>query len=139
MPTKKETTAAAKAIKDAAAPGPVANCVWSNNNSACTNTWFCLSKDIMGQHDVDFDTAETLKMSELAFWSDLAEDTRKVEARAIADMLTKLFVNMVGAEYEDGHNYASAVEAMGTILADEDKTMCELAAVVDEQHHFLTE
>ena len=93
----------------------------------------------MGQHDVDFDTAETLKMSELAYWNDDAEETREIEAKAIADLLTKLFVNMVGATYESGQNYASAVLAMTKILTQADKTLCELAAVVDEQHRFLTE
>ena len=139
MPTKNEKAAAAAALAAAASPSAVENCVWSNNNSACTNTWFCLSKDIMGQHDVDFDTAETLKMSELAYWNDDAEETREIEAKAIADLLTKLFVNMVGATYESGQNYASAVLAMTKILTQADKTLCELAAVVDEQHRFLTE
>ena len=72
--------------------------------------------------------AETIKMSELAFWSKFAAQTRDTEAKAIADMLTKLFVNMVGAEYEKGHNYASAVVAMSTILSQAGKTVCELAA-----------
>ena len=139
MPNQNEKKAAAAALEAAASEGPVKNCVWSNNNSACTNTWFCLSKDIMGQLDVDFKAAEMVKMSELAFWNDDAEANRDVEAKAIADMLTKLFVNMVGATYEPPHNYASAVLAMTGILTQAEKTVCELAALVDEQHHFLTE
>ena len=139
MPTAKETKAANKAIAAAASPGPVPNCVWSNNNSACVNTWFYLGPDIMGQHNRDFEAVETLKMSQLAYWNDDAGGTREVEAKAIAQMLTRLFKNDVGAEYESGHNETSAVEAMSGILLQKDKTMCELAAVVDEVHHFLTE
>ena len=139
MPTKKEEKAAAGALEAAAAEGPVANCVWSNNNAACANTWFCLSKDIMGQLDVDFKHAETFKMSQLAFWNDVAPGNREIEAGSIADMLTKLFTNMLSASYEPGHNFASAVLAMTQILTDANKTVCELAAVVDEQHRFLIE
>ena len=74
-----------------------------------------------------------------AFWNKDGGDNREAEAEAIADMLTKMFTNMLGATYEEGHNYASAVLAMTQILTDADKTVCELAAVVDEQHHFLNE
>jgi hypothetical protein len=138
MPTNAEKAAAA-AVAAAAAPGPVKNCSWTNNNAACANTWFCLSDKMMGQLSVGFDDAATVKMSELAFWNKDGGDNREAEAEAIADMLTKMFTNMLGATYEEGHNYASAVLAMTQILTDADKTVCELAAVVDEQHHFLNE
>ena len=132
--------AAAAALAAAAAPPPVKNCVWSNNNTACVNTWFCLSKDVLGQVDASFDDAAALEMPDLAYWNDLAgDDNRKVEAAALADILTKLFTNMVGAKYEPGQNYASAVVAMTAVLTDANKTVCELAAVVDELHHFTTE
>ena len=139
MPTKKETKKAAAAVAAATGPGPVPHCVWSNNNVACTNTWFCLSKEILGQLDASFDQAETLKMSQLAFWNDLAPANREIEAGSIADMLTKLFTNMLGAAYEPGHNFATASLALTGILTDPDRTVCELAAVVDEQHRFLNE
>jgi hypothetical protein len=132
--------AAAVALDAAAAPGTVANCHWSNNNAACVNTWFCLSKSVLGQLDASFDEAETVKVSELEFYNELApEDNTKVEAEALADILTKLFTNMLSAKYEAGQSYASAVTSMGSILSDRDKTVCELAAVVDEVHHFTTE
>ena len=86
------------------------------------------------------DDAETLQMNELAFWNDLAgPDNREVEAAALADILTKLFTNPLGARYENGQNYASAVVAMTVILTDAKKTVCELAAVIDELHNFTTE
>lgn len=138
MPTNAKKAAAA-ALAAAAAPGPVKNCSWTNNNAACANTWFCLSAQMMGQLSVGFNEAETVTMSELAFWNKQGGDNRKVEAEAIADMLTKFFTNMLGATYEPGDNYASAVLAMTQILTDADKTVCELAAVVDEQHRFLNE
>ncbi|MBC8096715.1 MAG: hypothetical protein H7Y43_12975 [Akkermansiaceae bacterium] len=143
MPTTKEKKAANKALTEAAALGQVPNCVWSNNNSACTKTWFCLSEDILGQlgkkESENFDIAGEVKMSELTFWNKHAPANRPAEAAELADMLTKLFCNMVGAVYEPGQNYASAVLAMTAILTDADKTVCELAAVVDEQHRFLKE
>jgi hypothetical protein len=136
-----KTVAAAKAaVVAAAAEGPVKNCTWSNNNVACVNTWFCLSKDVLGQLDASFAEAETRKMSSLAFWNDLAgAGTREAGARGLADLLTKLFTNVLGATYEEGHDRASAVEAMTLTLVDAGKTVCELAAVVDELHHFSLE
>jgi hypothetical protein len=141
MPTKKEQKAANDALAAAAAPGPIANCVWSNNNLACANTWFCLGEDILGQlgkkESADFDIAGEVTMPDLTFWNKTASAaSRQAEAEELAGMLTKLFCNMIGAQYESGHNFASAVEAMTAILTDANKTVCELAAVVDEQHHF---
>lgn len=132
--------AAAAALAAAATPPLVNNCVWSNNNAACVNTWFCLSRDVLGQIGASFDEAAMLEMTDLAYWNELAgDDNRKVEAAALSDILTKLFTNMVGAKYELGQNYASAVVAMTAVLTDANKTVCELAAVVDELHHFTTE
>jgi len=143
MPKKPKSDpnkAAAAALVAAATPPLVNNCIWSNNNAACVNTWFCLSEQVLGQIDASFDDAATLTMPDLAYWNELAgADNRKVEAAALADILTKLFTNMVGAKYEPGQNYASAVVAITAVLTDENKTVCELAAVVDELHHFITE
>src|ERR1041385_3038401 len=105
MPTEKEKKAADAALKAAASKGTVNNCVWSNNNAACANTWFCL-KDILGQLDADFDPAATIKMSKLAFWNSVAEQNREIDAASIADQLTKMFINFWAATYEDGQNYA---------------------------------
>ena len=87
--------AAAAVLAAAATPPLVNNCVWSNNNAACVNTWFCLSKQVLGQIDASFDDAALLEMTELAYWNELAgDDNRKVEAAALADILTKLFTNI---------------------------------------------
>jgi hypothetical protein len=143
MPKKSKpdaNKAAAAALAAAATPPLINNCIWSNNNAACVNTWFCLSKKVLGQIDASFDDAATLTMPDLAYWNDLAgDDNREVEAAALADILTKLFTNMLAAKYEPGQNYASAVVALTSVLTDADKTVCELAAVVDELHHFTTE
>lgn len=140
MPSVTTKKKAKKAIAAATAEGPVANCTWSNNNTACLNTWFCLSKGVLGQIDASFEEAETMTMAQLEFFNELAPgDNLRVEAAALADVLTKLFTNVLGARYENGQNYASAVQAMATVLADAEKTICELAAVVDELHRFTTE
>jgi hypothetical protein len=140
MPTTKAKKSAARALGAAASSGPVNNCSWSNNNVACVNTWFCLSKDVLGQLDASFEDAQTIEMSELEFFNELAPgDNAAVEAAALADVLTKLFTNVLGAKYEQGQNFASAVLAMTAVLSVADKTVCELAAVVDELHHFTTE
>jgi hypothetical protein len=133
-------TAAKAALAAAATPGAVKNCTWSNNNAACVNTWFCLSKKVLGQFDATFAAAETITMDQLVYWNAVAPDgNRQVEAQSLADILTKLFTNVLGATYEPKQNYASAVNAMTTVLTDATKTVCELAAVVDELHHFPTE
>ena len=136
MSTKKNQKAATKALAAAAAPGPC----WSNNNAACVNTWSLLSNKVLGQHNLPFNPVGSLTMEELPFFNKVASSGGQVlEAAAIADMMTKLFVNVLGAEYEGGQNYDSAVLAMTAILNDPDKTVTDLAAVVDEQHRFLIE
>ena len=129
MPTKKQLAAADKAVAAAAAPGPA----WSNNNVACLTTWTVLSQKILGQHDLPFEPVGALKMSKLPFFNGVATVGNQVlEAEAIADMIYKLAQFKLAAQPEPGHDYVSAVNAMTQILKDKDKTVAELAAVVDE-------
>lgn len=135
-PTSKEKLAATTALTAAAAV-PANHCVWSDNNAACVNTWMCL-KNILGQISADFYHAESIPVSQFAFWNAVSgAANRAIEAAAIADLMTKIFTRTLRATYEPGQNYASALLAMQEILTDGDKTVCELAAVVDEQHRFL--
>ena len=138
MPTAKEKKAAAEALEAAAAPGPAENCVWTNNNAACLVTWKCLGDKLLDQFTspLEFEDAGTVKMSELALWKNLNEETRKGEAGSMADMITKISINFFKADYEPGQNFGSAVLAIKATLLSKDKTVCELAAVVDEQHKF---
>lgn len=137
---KKDIKAAVKAVKAATSDGPVKNCTWSNNNAACVHTWYCLSSALLHQTNAELDKVETVKMKQLAFWNGVASpEINEAEARAIADMLTKLLTNAFAAKYEAGQNYASSVVALTAILTQADKTVCELAAVVDETHHFVME
>lgn len=136
MPAKKDQKAAAKALAAAKAPGPA----WSDNNAACVNTWAILSNKVLGQHNRPFQAVGAMSMAQLPFFNKVASSSGQVlEAGAIADMMTKLFVNVLGAEYEPGQSYASAMLAMTVILKDGEKTVTDLAAVVDEQHRFLIE
>ena len=138
MPTKKETKAAAAALANATAAGPVPNCTWTNNSAACLVTWKCLGDQLLSQFTTaaKFEDAGTVQMSGLALWKNLNAETRKAEAGSMADMITKISTTFFKADYEPGQNYGSAVEAIKTILLAKDKTVCELAAVVDEQHKY---
>jgi hypothetical protein len=136
MPAKKNTkalAAAAKALTAAAAPGPA----WSNNNMACLAVWTIYSQKVLGQHDDPFEDVGGLKIGDLPFFNKVPTIGNQVlEAEAMADMTVKYCQHPLGADFESGQNYASAVLALTEILKDKTKTLNDLAAVVDEMMAF---
>lgn len=132
-PTPKARAAASKALAAAAAPGPA----WSNNNMACLAVWTIYSQKVLGQHDEPFDPVGELTIGELPFFNKIPTIGNQVlEAEAMADMTVKYCQHPLGADFESGQNYASSLLALAEILKDPDKTLTELAAVVDEMMAF---
>jgi hypothetical protein len=112
-----------------------AGCDWNKNNLACTNTWAFLRG--LGQLRPAFSDSKDIRMSELAFWNPAASsESRKLEARALASQLDRIFTKSLLAKYETGFNFAKAVDAMVQILTSSDRTVCELSVVVDEAYNF---
>jgi hypothetical protein len=137
-PSKAVVASANNAIANAADPGPVPGCVWSNNNWACNKTWWWLV--FLKQINSAFSVSGAVKMNELAYWNKTASSqARELEAEGLADMMIKGFIEVEGAGYEDGFNYAAALLAMTKTLTDQTKTVCEFAAVNDELFQFFGE
>jgi hypothetical protein len=113
-------------------------CVWSNNHLACVNTWGFLRA--LDQLQALFDDSKNLTMKELTFWNPAATpEMRKMLAMSLAAQLDKMFILALRAQYEDGFDVTKAVQTMAATLTREGKTVCELAAVIDETYAFAGE
>ena len=110
-------------------------CPWSRNNLACVNTWAFLRG--LGQLRPSFSNSKDLKMAELAFWNPTASpDARRLEARELASQLDRIYRKALLAKYEEGFNFAKAVDTLAADLSSENKTLCQLAVTVDQIYNF---
>jgi len=112
---------------------------WNSNNRAHTSLWGFEIWD-HAQEDVGF--------KEVGDWGanfiiKLAagdgSQMRSDKARTHAEKLDGAFISMFRASYEQGENRTSAIIGMEKLLVDSDKTMSDLADVVDEKYKFLGE
>ena len=109
--------------------------LWTSNNLACLNVWS--TTYVMKQHKKTFKNAELLKMKELLFYNPLlTKDELTFEAEGIADFFDKVFKNTCAATYEENVTKSLAMEAMVNVLIDGNKTMADLAAIVDDNYKF---
>lgn len=110
-------------------------CPWSANNLSCTNTNGVLNG--MDEISAKFSKAKNIKMSAFAFWSDIeSPNQRALSAKAVAGRLDRLFRKLLGAKYEEGYNRSSSIIKMQSVLKTRDKTVCQLAVVVDKAYRF---
>ena len=111
------------------------SCPWSANNLACSNTNGVLNG--MDEISSKFSKAKNIPMAKFAFWNDLeTPDQRALAAKAVAGRLDRLFRKLLGAKYEEGFNRTSAITKMQGVLKTRDKTVCQLAVVVDKAYRF---
>jgi hypothetical protein len=117
---------------------PAAQAPWTNNNLACVYTW--LDLNYINELNSTFDVSGDIPMNKLRFWNDAASaEARRIDAMAVAAQLAKMFTGVNFATYENGKNYAVAVEAMTNVLVVATKTVAELAVVVDDNYNFFGE
>ena len=108
---------------------------WSKNNRACTTLWTTLFR--MNQLFTAFIDSGELKMNDLTFFNEATSDElRAEEAMILADQLDNIFIIGRGAEYEADIDQTTALTAIVAVLTDEDKTVEELASVVDDNYLF---
>ena len=111
---------------------------WTNNNRACKTLWTSLFT--MHQLSTNFDDSGDLTMKDLLFFNPLSSgDLRKQEATVVADELDNIFRNGRGADFEQGIDRTTAMENMVEVLADEEKSVADLASVVDAAYRFRRE
>lgn len=110
---------------------------WTNNNMAHVSTWGSL-KDLK-QHGKRFEQAATLCMKQLDFYNPAESPAqRRVTAKpwVVAFMaLTKAWP----AEFEEGCTYGKTLDELLDAFVDGDKTMPQLAQIVDDCYRFPTE
>ncbi|MBN2226973.1 MAG: hypothetical protein JW763_06380 [candidate division Zixibacteria bacterium] len=111
---------------------------WSKNNAACLTTWITLR--VLEQSFKVFNDSAAITMKELAYWNTAAsDDMRKIQATTLAHQLDNIFIKIRCARYEEGKTAEQAVSDTVTVLIDADKTMNDLAAVIDANYLFLRE
>ena len=111
---------------------------WNNNNLACLKTWIHLK--VLDQHNSVFWNAGELTMNQLTFWNLAASsELRSVAAKTICTQLDNMFRMIDKAGYEAGNDTANAIESMHIVLTDSDKTVAELASVIDDNYKFRSE
>jgi len=111
---------------------------WTDKNSACKNTWTTLLA--LKQFDCLFADAGGKKMTDLAFWNKAASDEiRGINAQSLAIQMDNVLTKIRLAKYESGKNGGTAVSGIANILVGPNKTVTDLAAVIDENYLFRQE
>src|SRR5260221_12155411 len=108
---------------------------WNQNNMACRNTYMLLIG--LKQLTEPFSQAGTKPMKQLTFWNPAATgNMRELTATGLATQLDKFYMKVLFAGYEDGYEFHKAIETMKETLCAADKTLCQLAEIIDEIYHF---
>jgi hypothetical protein len=116
-------------------PDTKADSTWSQDNLACRNTYVLLIG--LKQLTEPFAQAGKKPMKQLAFWNAAASDTmRQLTATGLATQLDKFYIKVLLAGYEEGYDFHGAIEAMKNALCSADKTVSQLAEVIDGIYNF---
>jgi len=108
---------------------------WSKDSRACTTLWTALYS--MKQLSTNFDDSENLKMSDLTFYNTLGSaELRKQQSTIIADQLDNVFRIGSGATSETDIDRTVAMNNMIEVLINEEKSVKDLAATVDDAYNF---
>lgn len=110
---------------------------WSNDNEAHVVVHGFLGGHLL--HNSGFRDAGTLKMKEMTFWHPFAEQARQAEARRIAQGLDQFIRLFAKAEFENEVQPSSAIANIESALLSPEKTMNELADLVDGIYKFKSE
>lgn len=109
---------------------------WNSDNKASNSLWFAFCHQ-MDQLNTNFDDSSDLKMNDLTFYNPLLSSTElNATASIIAVQLDNIFINSNGAFYENNVNKIKAISDMVAVLVDSNKTVKELAAVIDNDYKF---
>ncbi len=108
---------------------------WNKNNRACTTTWTTLR--VLDQNNKVFKESGNVKMASLTFWNTTAsDDMRKLQANTIAKQMDNIFLQIRRAKYEEGVTKEKSVNDMVAALTTEEKTISELAEIIDADYIF---
>jgi hypothetical protein len=108
---------------------------WSPDNPSCLSTWMALR--VLEQSRLVFAKSGAVPMRELAYWSTVpSQAMRTLEAHGLAKEMDNILRLIDGAGLEEGATIATAVDFITAILTDGDRTVAELAEVIDQLYHF---
>jgi hypothetical protein len=108
---------------------------WSNNNRAHNALWYSLR--VLGELDVGFATAGTLKVEDLTYWNNLgSEEHRKQHAQTLSIQLNNMFIMIFRASFEDGITPDAAIADLYKGLSSGSTTLPELGETADAAYRF---
>ncbi len=110
-------------------------CTWNKNNRACTTTWTTLR--VLDQNMKVFNDSGEVKMSNLTFWNPTASsEMRKFQATSLANQIDNVFILIRKAKYENNVTKEKAITDITNTFINENKTICDLAEVIDSDYLF---
>jgi hypothetical protein len=108
---------------------------WKIDRSACLHTWGVLLG--LGERNGAFSQEGASKVNTFEFWVDTdSADIRAIKAGGLAAALDVNFDLQFLARYVAGSNKAAAIAKMSAVLVSGDKTMSDLADVVEANYVF---
>lgn len=111
---------------------------WNRNNMACQCVWAELF--VLKQSRKAFADSGDIKMKDMLFYNPAAGSaTLENEAKMLADELDNIFRKVDGAKFEEGVTRTQAQANMVAVLKQADKTIAELAEIIDADYLFWRE
>lgn len=111
---------------------------WSKSNIACKNTWIFLRA--LGQLTKVFKDSGNLKMTDLTFWNQtVSQELREIAAKTLVNQLDNMFRLIDKAVFEEGVTITDALNDMYETMINPEKTVADLAGIVDACYNFVGE
>jgi hypothetical protein len=108
---------------------------WNKNNRACTTTWSTLR--VLAQHEEVFSRSGSLAMKQLTFWNPtVTAQMKDLQVQTLARQMDNVFRKIRKAKYESGVDTDRAIGDMTTVMINGDKTVSELASIIDDDYAF---
>ncbi|MDR3667476.1 MAG: hypothetical protein P4L35_11595 [Ignavibacteriaceae bacterium] len=108
---------------------------WDLSSRACKTTWSTLMT--LDQIDEVFINSGTIKMADFALWNPASSAAiRQVQASTIANQMDNIFRNIRHDTYQNGIDNNKAINDIVAILIVEDKTISDLAEVINSDYIF---
>ncbi len=109
---------------------------WSQRNKACRYTYIMLNIALK-QFEATFTKAKSIKMKQMTFWNPTASpDLQAINAGAIATQMSKIMMASDGynSVYEEGYDYVKTHNELVGVLTSADKTVPDLALIIDKAY-----
>ena len=102
---------------------------------SCQSVWGCLRS--LHQFGENFKDAEKLTIKDLAFWNKATDAAmHAILAKGMAGQLDGMLCDILGANYQPEKSNIDAINDIGAVFTDPDKSLPDLAEAVDTIYAF---